>query len=536
MKKIIIIVSIIVIVIGGYLIVRSISGGDELSSVAVARGEVIQNVSVTGTVISAKQIDLQFESSGKIRIIEIEVGDQVDVNQVLIRLDATELQAQLRASLAALDIAQAKLAQTLAGNRPEDIQVYQAAVDKAELEVVNKEQALVDAQADADTNLNEAYEDALDACRTAYTIADQSLLITFVGIRQEYFNGSSQLAIGVRDRENIAKNDLSIAEDYLAIAEDSFSYNNIDSALDRMQTAVTSIRNALSYLRAALSDPSVSNNVSTSHETSIDTARSNIDSELVALTSAEQNIDSTKVANQTNINTAQANLDAAKASLSKVQDELISKQAGPRQTDIDLSQAEVNQARAKVAEVQAKISKIILKAPVAGTITAIEKEIGETAQANSVIVSMISDGVFQVEANVSETEIAKVSLGDKVVMTLDALGPEEEFAGQIVKIDPAETVVSGVIYYKINSVFDAEDERIKSGMTVNLDIETDKKENVLHLPYYLIKEKNNHRYVLVLSGKEVEERTIKIGLQGETTVEITEGLEQGEEVVAEAGN
>jgi len=215
---------------------------------------------------------------------------------------------------------------------------------------------------------------------------------------------------------------------------------------------------------------------------------------------------------------------------------LISKQAGPRQTDIDLSQAEVNQARAKVAEAQAKISKIILKAPVAGTITAVEKEVGETAQANSVIVSMISDGVFQVEANVSETEIAKVSLGDKVVMTLDALGPEEEFAGQIVKIDPAETVVSGVIYYRINSVFDAEDERIKSGMTVNLDIETDKKENVLYLPYYLIKEKNNHRYVLVLSGKEVKERTIKTGLEGETAIEIIEGLEEGEEIVAEVSS
>lgn len=536
MKKIVIIVSVIVIIIGGYLIIRSISSGDELSSVAVARGEVIQNVSVTGTVISAKQIELQFESSGKIKTIEAEVGNRVDVGQVLIRLDATELQAQLQASLAALDIAQAKLAQTLAGNRPEDIQIYQAAVDKAELEVTNKEQALVDAQINVDTNLSEAYEDALDTCRTSYTIADQSLLITFIGIRQEYFNSSSQLAFGVRDKENIAKNDLSIAEDYLAIAEDSSNHNNIDSVLDRMQTAVTSIRDALSYLRAALDDPSISNSVSASHETSIDTARSNIDSELVALTSAEQNVDSTKVTNQTNINTAQANLDAAKASLSKIQDELVSKQAGPRQIDIDLSQAEVNQARAKVAEAQARISKIILKAPVAGTITAIEKEVGETAQANLVIVSIISDGVFQIEANVSETEIAKVSLGDKVVMTLDALGPEEEFAGQIVKIDPAETVVSGVIYYRINSVFDAEDERIKSGMTVNLDIETDKKGNVLYLPYYLVKEKNNHKYVLVLSGKEVKERTIKTGLEGETTIEIIEGLEEGEEVVAEESN
>jgi len=64
-------------------------------------------------------------------------------------------------------------------------------------------------------------------------------------------------------------------------------------------------------------------------------------------------------------------------------------------------------------------------------------------------------------------------------MTLDALGPDEKFAGQIIKINPAETVVSGVIYYQITSIFDAEDERIKSGMTVNLDIETDKRKRFI---------------------------------------------------------
>ncbi len=534
MKKIIIIISIFVILLGGYFIYKAFSEKDaSYTFEQVLKGAVVQNVSITGTVIPAKQIDLQFENQGKIDKIYIKIGEKISAEDVLISLKTEELSAQYQASKAGLDIAQAKLSQTLAGSRPEDIQVYQSAVDNAKVNLANKEKTLTDVQSDADNNLKATYEDALDAVKTSYTTADQALLIVFAGVREEYFNGSSQIATGVKEKENIAKNDLSLAKNSLDIAEANSSDDNINSALSKMKTAVISIRNALAYIRAALDDPSVENSVSTTDETNINTERASIDIELVNLTTAEQNISSVKITNQTNINTAQSNLDAAESSLKKAEDELILKKVGPRQEDINLAQAEVNQARANLLQIQAKINKMILKAPVNGIITAIEKEEGETAQANSTIISMIGSGNFQIEANVSETEISKVNLGDKTEMTLDALGPNEKFRGQIIKIDPAETIVSGVIYYKITCVFDAEDARIKSGMTVNLDIETDKKENVLYLPYYVIKEKNGQKYVNVLENEEIKEKTIKIGLEGEINVEIIEGLEEGNEVIVE---
>ncbi len=203
-KKIIIIISILVIALGAYLAGRAIFGGDQsaYSIVPVSRGEVAQVVSVTGTVISAKQIDLQFESSGKIDQVNVRVGEEVKAGQVLIKLDSSELYAQLQANQAALDITQAKLNQTLAGTRPEEIQVYQAAVDKAEIEVENKKLALADVQEDADNDLGVAYEDALDTVKSSYTVADQALTVTFAGVRQNYFNGSSQLALNVKDKES----------------------------------------------------------------------------------------------------------------------------------------------------------------------------------------------------------------------------------------------------------------------------------------------------------------------------------------------
>jgi len=89
----------------------------------------------------------------------------VSLGKILVRLNAGELSAQLQSSRAALDIVKAKLDQILAGSRLEDIQIYKSAVNKAEIDVVNKEQALVDAQNNTENDLNEAYEDALDSIK-----------------------------------------------------------------------------------------------------------------------------------------------------------------------------------------------------------------------------------------------------------------------------------------------------------------------------------------------------------------------------------
>jgi len=61
---------------------------------------------------------------------------------------------------------------------------------------------------------------------------------------------------------------------------------------------------------------------------------------------------------------------------------------------------------------------------------------------------------------------------------------------------------------------------------------TDKKENVLSLPYFVIKQSNGSKYVEVLTSGKVEKRTVQTGLEGETMVEIVSGLNEGEKVIS----
>jgi len=343
-KKLVIGGSIVIVIIGGYLAWQGIFNRKlSYTFVEAVKGEVEEKVSVTGTVISDKQIDLEFESSGKIQKIEVGAGDRVVAGQVLVRLDTAELNAEILSRQAALEMSRAKLAQTLAGAREEDIRVYRTAVEKAEVDLSSKENALNDAVAEAANDLISAEQDGLDDVKSSYTKADQALLITLKEVRDDYFSGNSQLATNIKNKETDAKEDLTLANDYLNIAVSNPTGGNIGLALDAMRDALESIREALAYTRAAMDDPSVSYSVSAADKTNIDTERTNIDAEIVSLTSAAQTIESTKITNQTETNAARADFDAAKTALKKAQDELALKEASPRQADLDLAQDLVRQ-------------------------------------------------------------------------------------------------------------------------------------------------------------------------------------------------
>jgi HlyD family secretion protein len=542
-KRIIIGLSVIVIIVGLWLIGRAIFGSKKsYSIVAAQKGDVIQIVSATGTVTPAKQINLQFENAGKIKKIEVKVGDQVKAGQPLVRLDIAELIAQLQSAEAALDIAKAKLAQTLAGNRPEDVKIYEVAVVSAQIDLENKENELQDAKEEAERDLAQSYEDVMDTLNDAYLKADDALQKQMDDLFTDDNTSNPQLSFTTADSqaEKDAEWQRTLAGEEISQFQaeisqlDEDNREDLDGALTEGKQHLEVIRDFLNRvtdaLNAAVLNANLTSTELTAYKTSANTGRTNVNAAITALTSQEQTIAAAKIDNQVAVSKAQTAADKAEAALKDAEAQLVLKKANPLQADVDLAQAQVKQARADMLGAQEKINKATLSAPIDGVITAVEKEEGEIAAVGSVIVSMINSNLFQVEANVSETEIAKIKLGNAAEMTLDAL-PNEKFSGKVIKIDPAETVVSGVIYYKITSVFDANDERIKSGMTVNLDVQTEKKEAVLYLPYYVVKSRDGEKYVSVLEKGAIKEKTIKTGLEGETNVEIIEGLQEGEQVV-----
>ncbi len=193
--------------------------------------------------------------------------------------------------------------------------------------------------------------------------------------------------------------------------------------------------------------------------------------------------------------------------------------------------AQVAQAQANVDSITAKLENSRVTAPISGIITQFDAKVGQFTSSNTPLVSIISNDGYEVDAGVSETDIGKISIGNKVSMTLDAF-LNETFTGSVFYIAPAETNTQGVIDYQIKISFDKPDPRFKSGLTANIDIETKQKDSVLILPQYAILQNDQGTFVETLENKNIKQNPVTLGIQDQKgNVEVISGVTEGEQVL-----
>ncbi len=560
--------------------------------VVAIKGNIVQEVSVTGTVTPAKKIDLQFQAQGEIKEIKIKVGDQVKAGDELVKLNISELNSQLLDKQASLELAKAKLNQLLAGASQEDIKLSETAVlnaednlDKikesaikdvasseasvsaAQVTLDNNKQNLIDVKNDAEQSLDNEYKSSLNELNDAYLKSDEAMAYlddVFADYPDGYFldtcfsYNNDQTKAEAENQKSKANSALT----KIGATNNKFfsdpSRKNIDAALIEFKAELENISLSLK-LASDILDKSISlcsEKVLSTIKTNINTSRTNLNTSLASIRSAEQDVSTAKNTNQTNINTSQAKIDSSQASLESAkqslaasqakadsqlsiaqaqlktaQDQLALKKAPARQTDVALYQAQIKQAQANVSYLLEQIKKNILVSPIDGIITNIEGEVGEIAKVGQNVVSLISLNNFQIEADISEADIAKLAIDNPAEITLDAFG-EDKWSGKVVSIDPAEKMISGVVYYKTTFDFDNIGKRVSSGMTANLVITTATKENVLVVPQRAVIEKNNHKIVRVLINGEMKEQTVETGLRGSLgEIEITSCLQEGDKVI-----
>ncbi|MEK7579040.1 MAG: efflux RND transporter periplasmic adaptor subunit [Patescibacteria group bacterium] len=199
-----------------------------------------------------------------------------------------------------------------------------------------------------------------------------------------------------------------------------------------------------------------------------------------------------------------------------------------------IAEAQLLQAEAEVARIRALMAERTLVAPFDGIVTAVEIDPGETAGVGDSAMSLISTTGFGVEVDLPEVDSIRVRSGNPAEVVLDAL-PSEPFSATVVSVNRTETIVDGVSVYEARLAFGLEDERIISGMTADVTITANKKENVLALPARALKlSPDGSFFVNVYNGdtKEITETPVTTGLRGgDGFVEIIAGLGEGVRIV-----
>jgi multidrug efflux pump subunit AcrA (membrane-fusion protein) len=465
---------ILIVVLGWYFFGNKSSNGS--ATLTVTPGDFKEQVSVSGTVIAAKDVDLGFAASGRISGVYATVGQYVGAGTIIAETENGDL-------VAALAQAQANLASLLSGTRPEEVAVASASVDSAT-------SALIDAIQSAYTTSDDAVHNKVDAFftnpRTTPKLA---------------FNISNMALQTIVERDRAAVEPV-LASWALLVAR--LTNENAAESAKQAQTHLAQVTTLLADANGAL------NQGVPDQTTSAATLSSYITTLAVARTS---------------VNTAAATLSADSAALDSAQKNLTLKQSGPTAESVAAQEAAVRSA-------QAMLAKTRVIAPFGGVVTRMGAKVGEIVSPTTSEISMQSSGIFQIETFVPEVAIAHVAVGNAATTTLDAYGAAAEFPAAVISVDPAETVKDGIPTYKTTLSFLAADPRIRSGMTTNVVIETGRLTNAIVIPSGAVGRSATSAYVTVLSGKSTVNRMVETGATPSLgQIQILSGLSAGDTIL-----
>ncbi|HVO28964.1 MAG TPA: efflux RND transporter periplasmic adaptor subunit [Candidatus Paceibacterota bacterium] len=506
MKTRTIIIFAAVVVVAAAAIAWAVSrGGSQYQFVSVTQGAITETVSVTGNTTPVHSLDLAFQTGGRIAAVYRQAGDTVNAGDVLAQLDTSSLQAQLAQAQAGVAAAQATLANLQAGPTPQNIQVSQTALAAAQ-------QTLANTYAGADNDVSSAFAKANDAVRNQisplYTNAEtNSPQLTFPVTDSQVVNNAQSQRIQ-------ASAELNAWQAELAALEPDASTSTLAQALTDAASHLDVIENFLTTVSTAVVDNvNLPAATATAYKTDVANAVTEVQSAASSISATSQSIA------------------AEGAAVAQAQAALSVTLAGSTGQQINAQQAAVQQAQANAQQIQVEIGQASLVSPISGVVTVQNAKVGEIATAGQTVTSVISASDLEVDAYVPETDIGKVAPGDPVVMTFDAF-PGETFDGKVFYIDPAETILSGVVDYEVKVSFNQADQRIKSGLTANLDIQAKTDQNALVLPQYAVIQNVSGTYVDVLQNGQITQTPVTLGIRDENgNVEITGGVTAGEQVI-----
>jgi hypothetical protein len=215
--------------------------------------------------------------------------------------------------------------------------------------------------------------------------------------------------------------------------------------------------------------------------------------------------------------------------------------AGTRTEDIEQARAQLASARGSLQTIQTQINDTVLRAPFDGVITQKYADPGAfvtpttsgsavSSATSSSIVSLASTN--QVVANIAEVNIAKIRLGQKVIITADAY-PGKTFEGKVSQIAAQAIVEQNVTSFQVKVAIVSDSENLlRSGMNVTTDFEVGQLKNALVVPTAAVvrRERSTGVFVAGEDNKPVFTR-IQTGATVDKYTEVKSGLKGNERVL-----
>ena len=488
----------------------------------VTRGSVSTGVSASGALAARTSEQLGFAQGGKLTKVSVKVGQRVEKGDVLATIDSKTARESLKQAEANVDAQAAAL-----GGAADNPAVQSAAASLAQArEVARRTSSQTSATQDADS--------------TAVSRARKQ-----------------------RSTDEDAKED---AQDAVDAAQDACG-DAKDNAEKAGEAAAAAAADPTSTSAAALATLAASATATAS------STCGGVGSAEAGVTAAKQRL----VADQTAIDTAEqrkkVDLAAGRLACANAEQGVVTARnaydaaVAARPHTLDQQQALVDAAQAQVDAAQKTVDDAVLRAPAAGTVSAVNGTKGEylapssgtsalapgskaaipgasgagaasaagpaspTRPGGTQFIVLSGLDQLQVVLPFEESDAAHIKAGQTVDVQLDAV-PDLEARGTVASVAPSATPISGVVSYYATVDLDTRDPRERDGQSARATVLTDERTDVLTVPNNAVRQQGGASTVVVYEPSG-EQRTVSVeaGLVGADRTEVVSGLNEGDRVV-----
>ena len=489
----------IVIIIVIVIIILSKSQKDNTQYIAqrVRHQDIQISVTSSGQITASNQIDISSLVSGNVSTINVHVGDIVKKGQMIATIDSVDAYRSLLSARLAYE------------------KLTKPAKDRDVLEAKNK--------------VEKDYKDISGSLSEMYS----GIVIVMNGLKSQFTDTNTYLSQNLSSSMSNTGADLRlsahIAYDQARVSyEKSYSeykqtnntdYKGLEKILSNSQDFLTK---TLSALRKANDAITFLHNSQTDYNT--------------------QNYSSA----YTNINTWTSTVTQYISNISTLTNSLTTDTNNLTTLTEGADPIDVKNSLLSVQEQERNYSNYFIRAPFDGIVARIPVNVYDRASSGTVIATIIGENKIS-NISLNEVDAQKVKAGQNVNITFDAI---ENFVatGTVQVVDLVGTVTQGVVSYNVRVSIDTRDDRIKPGMSINVEIITDKRNGVLAVPNSAIKTQGKIKYVeiedspqntnatttklgIITTSVLPTRQTVETGISNDQFTEIINGLSGNEYVV-----
>ncbi|UCC88075.1 MAG: HlyD family efflux transporter periplasmic adaptor subunit [Anaerolineales bacterium] len=385
-------------------------------------------VTASGVVAPAQEANLSLPRDEVVAEVLVAEGDQVEMGQLLVRLEANRQVGAVAEAEARLRYAQVQLDRLRAGPSTQEMAAAQAAVEEAQAGLAKLEE--------------NAQPEDMAAAQAALASAKAALQKALEGPDQDEIT----IAVAALRRSEISLQQVQWAYDQVAYAADV----GTSPEAAQLEQASLDYQTALADYHLAVRGPT---------QAEVAAAQAQLAQAEASLARLERGA-------------SQADLAAAQAGIRRAQAQLELLEAGARPEDIAAAEAEVAAAQAALTQAQAALADTELYAPMAGTIASVGVSPGEVMPPLGGQPALILADLdhLQVETtDLSERDVARVAVGQPAIVYVEGLG--QEIQGRVVRIASQATTLGGDVVYKVVIELAQQPSGLRWGMSVDVDVE-----------------------------------------------------------------